>query len=379
MTLAATVFLFFAAMLASQGSAAPTNLHTAFQEAFAIGVGLDTPLILHPKEEELALAVEQFSAWTPENQLKPKSVQPRQGQFHFGPADRFVDLAERYGKRIIGHTLVWHSETPDWFFLDEKGEPAPPEVVEQRLRTHIQTVVGRYRGRIAEWDVVNEAIADDGEEDLRRTPLLKVLGSSYLATAFHAAHAADPEAVLIYNDYNIEIPAKRARTLRVLRQLLEDGVPVHAVGIQGHWGLGYLPLQEIENAIVEFSALGLRVMITELDLSVLPSKYWGADVSLEQAKEEGLDPYPDQLPPEVAQQHAEAAAELFRIFWRHRDKIDRVTFWNLHDGVSWKNNFPIPGRTDYPLLFDRELQPKPAFHRVLAVPGEASASPAEPR
>ena len=346
----------------------PSTLASAYRDGFAIGVGIGNGFINNPDDPQLRLATTQFSSWSAENCLKPGPIQPEEGRFEFTLADRFVDLATKHRKQIVGHTLVWHEQCPPWFFLGPDGQAAPASLVEERMKTHIRTLVGRYRGRIAEWDVVNEALSDQPDEYLRPTKWHAALGESFIATAFRTAHEADPSALLIYNDYNIEQPYKRAKALRLLRSLKDQGVPVHAVGIQGHWGVDQIPLEEIEKSIVEFSALGLKVLITELDLSVLPSKYWGADVSIQQARDEGLDPYTAGLPSEVAARQAGQYAALFRILWKHRDKIGRVTFWNLHDGASWKNNFPIKGRTDHPLLFDRTLQPKPAYHSVLAIP-----------
>lgn len=345
-----------------------STLEETFEPGFTLGVGVGTGFIRAPESGELALADTQFSAWTAENCMKPQPLQPQEGRFEFEMADRFVELAEKHNKRVIGHTLVWHLQSPDWFFLHENGEPAEASVVEARMKTHICKVVSRFRGRVAEWDVVNEAVSDREDEFLRPTKWLEALGEGYIATAFRTAHEADPDALLIYNDYNIEQPGKREKTVRLLRSLLDHGVPIHGVGIQGHWEMGHLPLRDIEDAIREFSALGLRVMITELDVSVLPQKYWGSNVSLEQARQEGLDPFTEGLPDEIAEKQAELYGSLFEVFWRQRDKIDRVTFWNLHDGVSWKNEFPIRGRTDHPVLFDRQLKPKPAFHTVISVP-----------
>jgi endo-1,4-beta-xylanase len=236
------------------------------------------------------------------------------------------------------------------------------------MRTHIATVVGRYKGKIAQWDVVNEAISDGGSDMLRQSPWRTAIGDDYIAEAFRAAHAADPQATLIYNDYSIENPGKREKTLKLLKSLRDQKVPVHAVGIQGHWGLDYPDLATIESAITDFAKLGLKVIITELDVSVLPTRYRGADVGVRPGERDPtMDPYTAGLPNAVARQQAERYRNIFALLRRHRDVVDRVTFWGEHDGQSWKNNFPIRGRTDYPLLFDRQGKPKPAFDAVVAV------------
>lgn len=241
------------------------------------------------------------------------------------------------------------------------------ELALARMRKHIQTVVGRYKGKIKEWDVVNEAI-NDGPGVLRDSPWRKAIGDDYIAEAFRAAHEADPDALLIYNDYNIELDYKRPKALELLKKLIDQKVPIHGVGIQAHWRIENPPFAETEKAIKEFSALGLKVMITELDLGVLPARYQGADISRTETMTPEqvavMNPFTKGLPESVAQQHADKFREAFDLFLRHRNVIGRVTLWGPHDGNSWLNNFPVRGRTDYPLLFDRELNAKPAFFAV---------------
>jgi len=327
------------------------SLHEVFAPAFEIGVSLGGMLPDDYAPEELALITEQFSVVTPENCMKPESIQPREGEFTFAQADALLAFAEAHGKRATGHCLVWHQQCPEWFFRDGDG-PAGRALVLQRMRAHIHTLVGRYRGRIFGWDVVNEAV-DDGEAELRDTPWLRQVGEDFLAQAFHFAREADPDVQLYYNDYSIEMPVKRAKTLRLLAGLREAGAHVDAVGIQGHWVLDQVPFAELDEAIDLFAQTGVKVMITELDLSMLP---WD---------EAAGDPYVDGCPPELLERQAEQYAELFRIFLRHRQVITRVAFWNPHDGRSWLNAFPYP-RTNYPLLFDRQCRPKPAYAAVMA-------------
>lgn len=346
-------------------AAAAPNLHEAFAGDFEIGAALGGQTLSGSDSTAMPLVATQFNSFTGENCMKPQPIQPEEGVFRFEEADNLMKIARESGANVVGHTLVWHSQTPGWFFKDADGKPVSRELALKRMRTHIAAVVGRYKGQIKQWDVVNEAISDNGSEWLRPSPWLKAIGEDYIAEAFRAAHAADPDALLLYNDYNIENPGKREKTIKLLKSLKEQGVPIHGVGIQGHWGLGYPSLETIETAIQEFGKLGLKVMITELDVSVLPAKYFGADVSVQQMKEEGLDPYTEGLPAEVAQQQAERYRALFEVFLRNRDIVDRVTFWGVHDGQSWKNNFPIRGRTDYALLFDRQGKPKPAFNELV--------------
>ena len=351
--------------------AAPNNavapLKDAFQGKFLLGTILSSGALRGDSEAAAALALKHFDAFTPENAMKPDALQPREGEFHFEAADHFVELAEKHGATPIGHVLVWHSQTPRWFFEGPDGKPASRELALARMRKHIATVVGRYKGRIKQWDVVNEAI-NDGPGVLRDSPWRQAIGDDYIAEAFRAAHQADPDAILTYNDYNIELGYKRPKALEMLKKLVADKVPINAVGIQCHWRIDNPPFAEAETAIKEFSALGLKVMITELDMGVLPTKYNGADVSARETmtpeQEAVVNPYTKGLPDDVAQKQAERYREAFEIFLRHKDVIGRVTLWGTEDGESWLNSFPIRGRTDYALLFDRQGQPKPAFFAV---------------
>ncbi len=310
---------------------------------------------------EAALLVEQFDAITPENLLKPELVQPEEGRFTFAGGDAFVAFAEQHRLAATGHCLVWHQQFPGWMFRDGVG-PASAELLMRRLQTHIETVVGRYVGRLQGWDVVNEAIAEPGDY-LRPTPFIEIAGEACLAQAFRFAHDADPRAELYYNDFNIEQPDKLARTLRFLGRLLDQGVPVHGVGIEGHWQLDQVPFDDIEVAIESFAALGLKVMVTELDIDVVDRPDCGADVSLHHAYRLEEDVYRRGCPDAVLARQAEQYAELFRRLDRQRERLSRVSFWGLHDGKSWLNTWPGM-RTNHPLLFDRACQPKIAYEAI---------------
>ena len=342
-------------------------LKDAFKGKFLIGTAVSTAVLKGQDAAGEKLLSRHFNALTAENSMKPEGVQPREGEFTFADADRLVAIADQAGASVVGHTLVWHSQTPRWFFQGKDGQPITRELALERLRTHIKTVVGRYKGKIKQWDVVNEAITD-GPGVLRQTPWLRAIGEDYIAEAFRAAHEADPDAILVYNDYNIELDYKRPKALELLKKLVDQKVPINAVGIQAHWRIENPPFAETEKAIQEFSALGLKVMFTELDMGVLPSKYQGADVSrVETMSPEQvavMNPYTKGLPPEAAEVHAKKLREAFELFNKYRDVIGRVTFWGVDDGHSWLNGFPIRGRTDYPLLFDRELKPKQAFFEI---------------
>jgi endo-1,4-beta-xylanase len=342
-------------------------LKDAFKGTFLIGTALDYPALQGKSPRLVETAQRHFSAFTPGNSLKPDFTQKTEGIFTFEEGDRLVKLAEQSGATPVGHTLVWHSQTPAWFFKGSDGKLPSRELALERMRKHIAAVVGHYKGKIKQWDVVNEAISDAGNEYLRPTPWLQSIGEDYLAEAFRAAHQADPKAVLIYNDYNIEMDYKRPKAVKLLKSLLDAKVPIHAVGIQGHWRLDS-DFTVLDKAITEFAALGLTVMITEMDIGVLPTKYRGADVNTRETMtpemQSALNPYTAGLPDAVAEQQAERYRQTFEIFLRHKKHIGRVTLWGVEDGDSWYNNFPIRGRTDYPMLFDRSGQPKPAFFAV---------------
>ena len=344
-------------------------LKEVFKDKFLIGTAFDFRAFQKQTSTEIVLATTQFSAMTPENSMKPASVQATEGRFTFDDADRLVALAEKNGATPIGHCLVWHSQTPRWFFQGTDGKPADRDLALERMRKHIATVVGHYKGRVKQWDVVNEAISDSPDEQLRKSPWLTAIGEDYLAEAFRAAHEADPDAVLVYNDYGIERKSKRVKALKLLKSLLDKKVPVHAVGMQCHWRMDSLDLAEVEESIKQFADLGLKIMITELDLSVLPARGQGADISKTEPK--GTNPYTEGLPEDVAKKQAELYGKAFAMFLRHKKDIGRVTFWGTDDGRSWLNNFPVRGRTDYPLLFDRQGKPKAAFFAVTKAAQEA--------
>ena len=317
----------------TQQSVAP--LKNAFKGKFRIGVAVSTAMIRGEDPNSEQLVRQHFDAMTAENAMKPAEIHPKENEFTFTDADRLVEIAKQSGASVVGHTLVWHSQTPRCFFEGKEGQPVTREIALERLRTHIKTVVGRYKGRVKEWDVVNEAI-NDGTGLLRQTPWLKAIGDDYIAEAFRAAHEADPAAMLIYNDYNIELDYKRPKAVELLKKLLDQKVPINAVGIQAHWRIENPPLAEAEKAIQEFSALGLKVMFTELDLGVLPTRYQGADISRREAMTPEqiavMNPYTTGLPEDVAVKHGAKFREIFEMFLRHRAVIGRVTLWGATTG-----------------------------------------------
>ena len=349
----------------------------AFADDFRVGTALGTAQLMGEEPAALELSARQFNAITPENCLKWALVHPEPEEYDFEASDRFVEWGEANDMFIVGHTLVWHNQTPRWAFEGVGGKPMDRETALARLKEHIETVAGRYKGRIDAWDVVNEAIDDEGklrtgpvgEWPRRGSPWHEAIGDDYIEQAFRFAHAADPDAELYYNDYNEWYPAKIEAISKLVKDLKAKGVRIDGIGLQGHWGVDYPELEEIDHMLSEYGKLGVKLMITELDVTTipLPSRDTGAEVSQVFGADTGRDPYPDGLPADKQQELAARYAAIFEILHKHRDKIDRVTFWGVHDGQSWRNDWPVRGRTDYPLLFDRQLQPKPALDAVINV------------
>ena len=357
-------------------SATSDSLKTHFQDAFLVGSALNEAIVSGQDARSQAIARQHFNSITAENVMKAEVVNPQPGVFNFTPADEFVAFGEQHNMFIVGHTLVWHNQTPAWFFTNKQGQPNSPEQQIERMRQHIEAVAGRYKGRVHAWDVVNEVIADDGS--YRPTTWVKGVGSGdeMVKHAFKFASQYAPDAELYYNDFNAWRPTKRDGIVRMVKMLQAEGIRIDGIGIQGHWGLNYPNNDYIQQAIDAYAALGLKVMITELDIDVLPLTREGQIIGtgllhpqyqLEEFKQY-LDPYAQGLPAEVNQQLTQRYLELFNIFYANRDKIDRVTLWGIDDGMSWKNDYPLAGRTNYTLLWDRQRQAKAALSAILAMP-----------
>ncbi|PYP78401.1 MAG: 1,4-beta-xylanase [Gemmatimonadetes bacterium] len=343
------------------------GLKDAFREAFMIGTALAPQQFGERDTASVSLITRQFNATTPENVLKWEQVHPQPDRYEFGPSDAYVSFGERHGMFVVGHTLVWHSQTPRWLFENAQGQPLSRDELLARMKEHIATVVGRYKGRIRGWDVVNEALNEDGT--LRQSPWLRIIGPDYIAKAFQFAHEADPAAELYYNDYNLDYPAKRDGVVRLVRSLQAAGVPIHAVGSQEHLKLTTPSIALVDSSIRIIAATGVKVNVTELDIDLLPpvTRTATADVSVRAGPAPQLDPYRSGLPDSVQQALARRYEDLFRVYLAHKDVIDRVTFWGVADRDSWLNGWPVRGRTSYPLLFDRENKPKLAYQRVMAL------------
>ena len=358
------------------GAVGSTSLKDAYRGAFRIGTAVN-PDITSGRDTAIQRIVrEQFNAITVENVMKAALVNPEPNVYNWGPADEFVEFGKANDMFLVGHTLVWHNQTPEWFFTNATGGPNTSEEQAERLRSHIEAVAGRYAGKVNAWDVVNEVIDNDGS--YRPTTWVEGIGNgdTLVKLAFRYAAQYAPDTELYYNDFNAWRPTKRDGIVRMVRMLQAEGIRIDGIGIQGHWGLNYPKNAYIEAAIDSFAALGVKVMITELDVDVLPLTREGQIIGtgmlhpqfqLEEFKEY-LDPYAAGLPDSVQQQLTDRYRELFEIFYGRRDKIDRVTFWGITDDMSWKNDYPIPNRTNYVLPYDRDQRPKPAVRAILAVP-----------
>ncbi|UCE05587.1 MAG: endo-1,4-beta-xylanase [bacterium] len=344
-------------------------LKDVFKDSFYIGAALSLNQISGNEPDAVALVERHFNSITPENILKWEEVHPEQNRYNFEPADRYVAFGEKHKMQIIGHTLVWFHQTPDWVFQDESGRPLSREALLERMKDHIFTVMGRYKGRIHGWDVVNEAIMSDGQ--FRKNKWFEIIGEDYILKAYEYARQVDPNAQLYYNEYDFEHKLKCEGVIRLIKNLQSKGVRIDGVGIQGHWFLDYPRIEDIESYILALSNLGVKLMITELDVGVLPFYPLDSEVvdisSFDLETQNKLNPYPDVLQDSVQKDLANRYAELFSLILKHRDKLSRVTFWAVHDGQSWRSYLPIKGRTEYPMLFDRQCKPKPAFDAVLKI------------
>ena len=402
--IASTAFL-SAALLAicpaAEAADKPVSLKEAFKDYFLVGTAVNRSMVTggtafrrsaEQNANDVALIKEQFNQISPENDLKWQMIHPREGKdgYDFAAADAFVNFGLSNNMQVVGHTLVWHSQTPNWVFAGTNPPPtnatsvaapntnapatnrfgrggfgggfgryngprASRDELLQRMREHIHTVVGRYKGKVKAWDVVNEALADgQGTNVLRSSLWLEIIGPGFIAKAFEYAHEADPDAILRYNDYGLENAAKRKKLSTLIKSLQAHKVPVHAIGSQAHVNVS-MSFETMDQALREIAALGLPIHITELDVNsaVGGQRGFGADIAKNAAATQG------GLVSDADKKLADAYAGIFRAFLKHRDSVKTITFWGVNDAVSWRAN----GK---PLLFDGNDQPKPAFDAVIA-------------
>ena len=367
------IILFFAVIFCAPSCGNNLNstdsLKKYYSSFFNIGAAINEDIILGLDNDSKQIVETQFNSITPENSLKWIFVQPYPNSFNFTVADKYVNIGIKNKMHIVGHALVWHSQLAD-FMQNVKSKAE----MNKHFENHINTVVSRYKGKIDAWDVVNEAFNEDGS--FRESVFYKFLGKNYIEKAFKLANEIDPNADLIYNDYNLYKKEKRDGVIQMVKQMQSKGIKIDGIGVQAHWSLNQPSLNEIEQIIFDISELGVDVMFTELDISVLPSPWEqvGAEVSQNFSRFEGdakMNPYPDKLPKSIQNKLAKRYNDIFQLFIKHSDKISRVTFWGVMDKHSWLNDFPIKGRTNYPLLFDRNYQAKEA-HKSLIILGSSN-------
>ncbi len=330
------------------------GLKDHFAKYFTMGVAV-SPRSL--KTDEAALIVKNFGSITPENAMKMGPIHPRENEYFWRDADSIVAFAKANHLKIRGHNLCWHNQAPRWIFTNASGDTVSKEVLLQRLKEHITTVVTRYKGSIYAWDVVNEAISDKPDEYLRNSAWLRICGEDFIAKAFEYAHDADPDALLFYNDYNETNPVKREKMYRLVKSLKDAGVPIHGIGLQGHWAVNEPSEEELTNTIKRFTGMGLKIQVTELDISVYVKEH--------QARERKPEDSNSDFTPDKESAQIEMYKRCFKVLEKYKKEVTGITFWNISDRSSWLDNFPVRGRKDYPLLFDKDLQPKKAYWEVV--------------
>lgn len=330
------------------------GLKDYYANYFTVGVAV-SPRAL--KTDEAKFILNQFNSMTAENAMKMGPIHPSEHQYNWEAADSIAAFAKRNNLKLRGHTLCWHNQTPRWFFTDSiTGKQVTKEVLLQRLKDHISKVVHRYKDVVYAWDVVNEAISDDSNEYFRNSLFYQICGEDFVAKAFQYAHEADSEALLFYNDYNEINATKREKIIRLIKNLKNAGIPVHGVGLQGHWAINEPSESQLDSTLAQFAQLGLKIQITELDISVYPKEH--------NARERKASDYDTLFSVEKENRQIEMYKMCFRIFRKYKPLLTSVTFWNISDRHSWLDNFPVRGRKDYPLLFDKNLEPKKAYWEV---------------
>ncbi|MCO8122418.1 endo-1,4-beta-xylanase [Stieleria sp. TO1_6] len=375
-----TPFLVVAGASVAQESSGPTDtaaLKEVVGNRFKIGVGVSEQILSDPKCSDLIR--EQFQILTPENCMKPQGIHPEEDRWNFAAPDRFVAFAKQNNLEVVGHCLVWAKDdrTDEWMKNGKDGNAVSRDELLARIEDHVATVVGRYQETATMWDVVNEALADGDEGYLRESVYSTTAGIDFIEMAFRTARKHDPDALLIYNDYNCHFPGKRKKLIRLLTELKERGVPVDAYGMQGHFELGDDSITQLRETFEALRGLGIQIVVSELDIDVVTRGKWWSEDGKYRDELKTYDPYKDGLPRDVERRVTDQYVALFRLFDEYQETIARVSFWNLHDGQSWLNYFPWD-RTNYPLLFDRELKPKPVYDAVINVLRDSTPVRAKP-
>ncbi|MBM6993927.1 MAG: endo-1,4-beta-xylanase [Prevotella sp.] len=346
-------------------SAQQMGLKDALGKYFTVGVALSTRVTSDGNAQADELVDRHFNSVVAENCFKGEVVTPREGVYDFNAADSVVRYAEKHHLQLIGHCLIWHSQPPRWMFKNADGSQVSRDELIRRIQNHVRTMVGRYKGKVFGWDVVNEAFEDNGE--FRKSPYYNIVGPEYIDIAFRTAQETDPNVELYINDYSLSKPGKRAAVCRLIRHLQQEGIRIDAVGMQSHQGLDYPDLKDYEASIDSFAACGVKVSFTELDINVLPSPQHFNGAGIEQSFEyqKQMNPYANGMPAEVQKKLDKRWLSFFEIYKRHASQIERVTLWGLTDGDSWLNDWPVKGRTNYGLLFDRQYKAKPVVNQII--------------
>lgn len=338
---------------ANTEESAEMGLKDYYKNYFPMGVAVAPNSI---EGESAELIKREYNSITPENVMKMGPIHPEKDKFYWDDADALAEFARENNIKMRGHALVWHQQTGDWIFENENGEKLSKEVLLQRMKNHIDSVVPRYSDIIYAWDVINEAVADDSTKVYRESEWLEIAGKDFLVKAFEYAREADPNAKLFYNDYNAIIPEKRDRIIELLKYLQKNDAPIDGVGIQAHWSIYGPSEKELRKALDLYSELGLEIQITELDVSLYP---W------EKERRELKEGESDKFTPELEQKQIEAYDMFFSVFRDYKDVITGVTFWNISDKYSWLDTYPVEGRKNYPLLFDENFERKKAYENVV--------------
>lgn len=348
------------------GDVQKASLKQVFNSKFKIGVALNKNQIRQRQQKENELIKREFSSLTAENVMKWEEIHPKKDRYNFKTPDLLVSLSQDNNQDLIGHTLVWHNQIPRWVTREGNGSLLDKNSLFRNITDHISAVAGRYKGKIRGWDVVNEAILDDGS--YRENDFYNISGEEYIFKSFEIANRIDPEAELYYNDFSMYKTEKCNAAVLLANKIRERGLRIDGIGLQAHWGLDYPSIDEIEKSILTIYEAGYRIHFTELDIDVLPNMWEieGADLSDNFKSNDQLNPYKSSLPDSISNLLSNRYSEIFKLFSKHSDKIDRVTFWGLSDGHSWKNDWPAKGRTNYPLLFDRENNPKQAYMDIIS-------------
>ena len=330
------------------------GLKDYYQSYFPIGVAVSPSSLT---SDEASLIKTNFNSLTPENVMKMEVIHPKENVYNWRFADSIVAFAKRNNMKVRGHTLIWYNQTPNWIFKDvQTGKQVSKEVLLQRIKEHITQVVSHFKGSVYAWDVVNEAISDNPKEFYRNSKYFQICGEEFIFKAYQWAHEADPDAVLFYNDYNEISPTKRAKIITLINKLKAAGIPINAVGLQSHWAVDQPDKEQLKATLNDFSKLGLKIQITELDISVYPKEH--------QARERRAEDFDTSFSAEREEKQMEQYKMCFKLFRKYKDVISGVTFWNVSDRYSWLDNFPVKNRKDYPLLFDKNLAPKKAYWEV---------------